>query len=91
MSADLADVAAESIATMAGAHLRARPFVPTVEGVLMTGGTARYMRARPAWPGDTGESVFEPIARGAEPPKIRATYLGSHVLQGRDPALAGQA
>jgi sulfide:quinone oxidoreductase len=88
VSADLADVAAESIAAMAGAHLRARPFVPNVEGVLMTGGTARYMRARPAWPGDTGESVFEPIARGAEPPKIRATYLGSHVLQGRDPALA---
>jgi sulfide:quinone oxidoreductase len=85
VSADLADVAAESIAGTAGAHLRARTFVPTVEGVLMTGGTARYLRARPAWPGDSGESVFEPIARGAEPPKIRATYLGSHVLQGRAP------
>jgi hypothetical protein len=54
----------------------------------MTGGTARYMRARPAWPGDTGESVFEMVPRGAEPPKIRATYLGSRVLQGRDRALS---
>ena len=91
VSADLADVAAESIAAMAGVHLRDRTFVPTVEGVLMTGGTARYLRARPAWPGDSGESVFEPVARGAEPPKIRATYLGSHVLQGRDPVLVSQA
>jgi sulfide:quinone oxidoreductase len=91
VSADLADVAAESIAAMAGTQLRARTFVPTIEGVLMTGGTARYLRARPAWPGDTGDSVFELVPRGAEPPKIRATYLGSHVLQGRDLALASQA
>ena len=88
VSADLADVAAESIAATAGAHVRARSFVATIEGVLMTGGTARYLRARPAWPGDSGESVFEPVPRGADPPKIRATYLGSHVFQGRDPALA---
>jgi sulfide:quinone oxidoreductase len=91
VSAELADVAAESIAAMAGAHLHGRSFVPTVEGVLMTGGTARYLRARPAWPGDTGESVFEPVPRGCEPPKIRAHYLGSHVLQGHDRAFAGQA
>jgi sulfide:quinone oxidoreductase len=88
VGAELADVAAESIAAAAGAHLHGRPFVPTVEGVLMTGGTARYLRARPAWPDDAGESVFEPVSPGSEPPKIRARYLGSHVLQGRDPALA---
>jgi sulfide:quinone oxidoreductase len=91
VSAELADVAAESIAAIAGAHLHGRRFVPTVEGVLMTGGTARYLRARPAWPGDTGESVFEPVSRGSEPPKIRAHYLGSHVLQGHDRALAAHA
>ncbi len=90
VSAELADVAAESIATMAGAQLHGRTFIPTVEGVLMTGGTARYMRARPAWPGEAGESVFEPVSRGSEPPKIRARYLGPHVLQGRDQALAPQ-
>jgi sulfide:quinone oxidoreductase len=91
VSAQLADVAAESIAALAGARLHASTFVPMVEGVLMTGGTARYMRARPAWPGDAGESVFEPVSRGSEPPKIRARYLGAHVLQGRDPALAPRA
>jgi sulfide:quinone oxidoreductase len=91
VSADLADVAAESIAATAGAHVRTRTFVPTVEGIMMTGGTARYLRARPAWPGDSGDSVFEPVPHGSEPPKIRATYLGSHVLQGRDLALASHA
>lgn len=91
VSADLADVASEAIAAMAGAHLQRRTFVPTVEGVLMTGGTARYLRARPAWPGDTGESVFEPVSRGSEPPKIQARYLGSHVLQGDDRTLAEHA
>jgi sulfide:quinone oxidoreductase len=91
VSAELADVAAGAIAAMAGAHLHGRTFLPTVEGVLMTGGTARYLRGRPAWPGDAGESVFEPVARGSEPPKIRARYLGSHVLQGRDRPLAPRA
>jgi sulfide:quinone oxidoreductase len=91
VSAQLADVAAESIAAMAGAQLWRRMFVPAVEGVLMTGGTARYLRARPAWPGDLGESVFESVARGSEPPKIRARYLGSHVLQRRDLAPASSA
>ena len=88
VSAELADVASESIAATAGAHLPGRAFVPTVEGVLMTGGTARYLRARPAWPGDTGESVFKPVSRGSEPGKIRARYLGPHVLEGSDRALA---
>jgi len=90
VSAELADVAAESIAALAGAHLRGRRFVPTVEGVLMTGSTARYLRARPAWPGDAGESVFAPIAPGSEPPKIHARYLGPHVMQGGDRALVPQ-
>ena len=81
VAAGLADVAAGSIAEMAGAHLRGRTFVPTIEGVLMTGGTPRYLRARPPSPGPTGESVFETVSRGAEPPKIHARYLGPHLLQ----------
>ena len=51
VAAGLADVAAESIAEMFGAHVHGRTFVPTIEGVLMTGGTPRYLRARPASPG----------------------------------------
>ena len=64
VAAGLADVAAESIAEMVGAHVRGRTFVPTIEGVLMTGGTPRYLRARPASPGAIGESVFETVGRG---------------------------
>jgi hypothetical protein len=62
----LADVAAESITETFGAHVHARTFVPTIEGVLMTGGTPRYLCARRASPGAAGESVFEtrPPARG---------------------------
>lgn len=81
VAAGLADVAAESIAELFGAHVHGRTFVPTLEGVLMTGGTPRYVRARPASPGSDGESVFETVARGAHPPKIHARYLGPHLLQ----------
>jgi sulfide:quinone oxidoreductase len=85
VAAGLADVAAESIAEMFGAHVHGRTFVPTIEGVLMTGGTPRYLRARPAWPGAAGESVFEIVARGAQPSKIHARYLGPHLLQANEP------
>ena len=91
VAAGLADVAAESIAEMFGAHLRGRTFVPTIEGVLMTGGTPRYLRARPASPGAIGESVFETVARGAQPAKIHARYLGPHLQQASEqPVRAGR-
>ena len=80
VAAQLADVAASSIAATAGADLSVERFRPAVEGVLMTGGTARHLRARPAWPGPDGESVFEPIAAGTTLPKIAAQHLGPHVL-----------
>jgi sulfide:quinone oxidoreductase len=91
VAAGLADVVAESIAEMAGAHVRGRTFVPTIEGVLMTGGTPRYLRARPASPGSTGESVFETVSRGAAPPKIHARYLGPQLEQvAEQPVRAGE-
>ncbi|HEX5194347.1 MAG TPA: FAD-dependent oxidoreductase [Solirubrobacteraceae bacterium] len=76
IAAGLADIAAESIATMAGAHLHGRTFIPIIEGILMTGGARRYLRARPAWPGANGESVFETLPPSSRPPKIHARYLG---------------
>ena len=87
LAADLADIAAASIAEMTGAQLHGRTFVPTIEAVLMTGGKPRYLRARPASPGPTGESVFETMIRGSELPKIRARYLGPHLerVQGAVP------
>lgn len=90
VAAGLADVAAESIAEMSGAQVHGRTFVPAIEGVLMTGGTPRYLRASPASPGATGESVFETVAHGARPPKIHARYLGPHLLQATEqPVRAG--
>jgi sulfide:quinone oxidoreductase len=79
VAAQLADTAAQSIAALAGVGHDVRPFSPTVEGVLMTGGTARYLRASPAGPDSSGESVFAELGHGARPPKIAARYLGPHL------------
>lgn len=88
VAAQLADVAARSIAERAGAAVQAQPFAPYVEGVLMTGGTPRYVRADPAWPGPAGESVFTQVASAIAPPKIAAPYLAPHV-ENRRRARAG--
>lgn len=90
VAAQLADTAAESIAALAGAALDVRPFSPVVEGILMTGGTARYLRATPPGPTSDGESMFTELARGAAPPKIAARYLGPH-LSDRASARIGSA
>jgi sulfide:quinone oxidoreductase len=82
VAAQLADTAAGSIAALAGVDREVAPFAPVVEGVLMTGGTARYLRASPAGPGSAAESVFAELGHGAAPPKIAARYLGPH-LSGR--------
>jgi sulfide:quinone oxidoreductase len=88
IAARLADTAAESIAALAGVAGDVRPFSPVVEGILMTGGTARYLRATPPGPTSDGESVFTELARGTMPPKIAARYLGPH-LSGRASASTG--
>ena len=79
VAAQLADTAAMSIAALAGAERDVRPFSPTVEGVLMTGGTARYLKATPVGPDSDGESVFAELGHGAAPPKIAARYLTPHL------------
>jgi sulfide:quinone oxidoreductase len=76
VAAQLADTAARGIAAVAGVDLQLRPFAPVVEGVLMTGGTARYLRATPAGPDSEAESVFTELPHGETPPKIAARYLG---------------
>lgn len=79
VAAQLADVAARSIAERAGFPTRPKPFAPYVEGVLMTGGTPRYLRADPAWPGAAGESISAHVPSAIAPPKIAAPYLASHL------------
>jgi sulfide:quinone oxidoreductase len=83
VAAQLADVAARSIAERAGCATRPKPFAPHVEGVLMTGGTPRYLRADPAWPGAAGESISAPVASVIAPPKISAPYLAPHLTSSR--------
>jgi len=79
VAAQLADTAAQGIAALAGVPIDVRVSEPIVEGVLMTGGTARYLRGGP---GADGESVFAELTQNAAPPKIAARYLGPH-LSGR--------
>jgi sulfide:quinone oxidoreductase len=85
VAAQLADVAAQSIAERAGAPVQPQAFSPHVEGVLMTGGTPRYLRADPAWPGPAGESIFTHVSQAMAPPKIAASYLAPH-LKNRPPS-----
>jgi sulfide:quinone oxidoreductase len=82
VAAQLADTAARGIAQLAGVPLDVRPCAPIVEGVLMTGGTARYLRATPGGLDGVRESVCVELTHGAPPPKIAARYLGPH-LSGR--------
>ena len=88
VAAQLADTAARSITALAGIRTDVRPFCPILEGVLMTGGTPRYLRHTPGAPGASGESVFAELARTSQPPKIAARYLGPH-LDGRVGAQVG--
>jgi sulfide:quinone oxidoreductase len=88
VAAQLADVAARSIAERAGAAVQPTPFSPSVEGVLMTGGTPCYLRADPAWPGPAGESLFTHVSSAIAPPKIAAAYLAPHLKNRRPSAPA---
>lgn len=88
IAAQQADTAARSIAALAGSDVDVRPFEPILEGILMTGGAARYLRATPAGADGEGESVCVELPGGAAPAKIAARYLGPH-LSGRVSAGVG--
>jgi sulfide:quinone oxidoreductase len=88
VAAQLADVAACSIAERAGAAVQPTPFAPSIEGVLMTGGTPCYLRADPMWPGPAGESIFTHVSSAIAPPKIAAAYLAPHLKNHRPSAPA---
>lgn len=88
VAAQLADAAAAGIAALTGALTDVHPFVPTLEGVLMTGGTQRYLRYRPASAQTAEESTFTEVPHGARLPKIAARYLGPR-LSAADRSAAG--
>lgn len=78
VSAQMADTAARSIAALAGAADAPRTFDPTLEGVLLTGGTPRYLRRR-ATGGDGLQSEMLKLERSDPSPKIAAKFLGPHL------------
>jgi sulfide:quinone oxidoreductase len=90
VAAQLADVAARSIAERAGAPVQPHPFAPRIEGVLMTGGAPRYLRADPAFPGPAGKSAFTRVPGAMAPPKITAPYLAPHLRRGTSAVIAGK-
>ena len=74
IATQLADVAATSIASRAGADVRPEPFRPVLRGVLLTGDRPRYLRRELS---GEGESVAV-VGREAlwwPPAKITGRYL----------------
>lgn len=74
-----ADAAAESIAAGAGAPIEPKPFTPVLRGLLLTGLSPRYLRAKPGKRSSTAET--EPL--WWPPAKIvgrhLAPFLASHM------------
>lgn len=78
IAAQQADVAAESIAALAGVPIEPKPFTPTIEGMLLTGGRPRYLRAHiTGGHGFSSEVSGEPL--WSPPRKIAARYLAPYL------------
>lgn len=88
VSAQQADVVAESIAARAGADIAPHPFDPEIRGMLLTGGRPRYLTARiTGGHGFSSDITDEPTWSPAG--KISAVYLSPY-LERQDRA-AGRA
>jgi sulfide:quinone oxidoreductase len=80
ISAQQADAAAEAIAALAGAPVEPQPFHPTIYGMLLTGGSPQYMRARiSGGEGFISEVSADPLWSPSR--KIVAKYLAPHLEQ----------
>jgi sulfide:quinone oxidoreductase len=78
LAAEQADAAAEAIAASLGADVKPRPFQPVLRGVLLTGGSPRYLRADIS--GTAGDdSTISPQALWWPPNKIAARYLAPYL------------
>ena len=77
IAAQQADVAAESIAALAGARVRRHPFHPTLDGLLVTGAEPYHLATRL-----TGGQPFDsqPLTEPrADSPKVAAKHLVAHL------------
>lgn len=75
IAAQQADVAADSIAALAGAPLRPGPFHPTIHGMLLTGGDPWFLSAHLIG-GHAFGSELSATAAWNPPSKVAAKYLG---------------
>lgn len=82
LAAEQADVVAETIAAAAGADVDPQPFRPVLRGVLLTGGSPRYLRADIS--GTAGDdSTISTQALWWPPNKIAARYLAPYLSGNR--------
>jgi sulfide:quinone oxidoreductase len=78
LAAQQADAVAEAIAASAGADIDPRPFRPVLRGVLLTGGSARYLRSDIS--GDAGDdSTVAAQALWWPPNKLCGRYLAPYL------------
>jgi sulfide:quinone oxidoreductase len=82
IAAQQADVAAQSIAALAGLAPQPAPFRPDIHGVLLTGGKPRYIRAHITG-GHGSSSEITETPTGSPQPKIAAKHLARY-LEERD-------
>lgn len=78
IAAQQADVAAESIAALAGAPVTPSPFQPVIHGMLLTNEKPRYLTARITG-GHGFSSKFTDTPTWSPPSKIAAKYLASYL------------
>lgn len=94
LAAQQADVVAEAIAARAGAAVDQHPFKPVLRGLLLTGGSTRFLRS--AITGGQGESsVVADYALWWPPSKVVGRYLAPYLATAQgaviDPALPEDA
>jgi sulfide:quinone oxidoreductase len=73
-----ADVAAESVAALAGVEVEGRAFAPEIHGMLLTGGAPRYLAAKLTG-GHGSASRFSPEPIDGVRQKIAGRYLGPYL------------
>jgi sulfide:quinone oxidoreductase len=82
IAAQQADLAAQSIAALAGVADQPKPFHPVMQGMLLTGGRPRYLSAQITG-GHGSSSAFSETPTWSPATKIAAKYLAPY-LEARD-------
>ena len=89
LASQQADVAAQSVAALAGAAITPEPFMPVIHGKLLTGGEPLYLTARITG-GQGFSSEIADTADWSPPSKVASKYLAPY-LERRDREAAAQS